>query len=319
MMPGRTLHRLATHICSAKTVERVIEPAIADLQKEYAVERSAGSRAWVLLSGYGAIFKVIVICVLNVSSTTRDERQALSRTLVWSIGSMAAISALLTAAPSLEPSMRRWDAAVALVPQALPLAIPMGIAIGIAFGLSARPAMSIVKVTLLGAVVASVLSFGVLAWVMPAANQTFREMMIREYADSGTQIRFEPEKGHNEMTLSELRREEASLAAAGQTYLRRQFAFTFHMRFALAAATLVFAGVLLAVPLTHRGLRGFIALGVCFVYWALLYTGEALAVPRTALPPGAAAWMPNVLLMACAIVVASSRSSRLRGPLGTAR
>ena len=35
MMPGTTLHRLAAYICSAKTLERVVEPAIADLQKEY--------------------------------------------------------------------------------------------------------------------------------------------------------------------------------------------------------------------------------------------------------------------------------------------
>ena len=67
---------------------------------------------------------------------------------------------------------------MALVPQALPLAIPMGIAIGIAFGLSARPAMNIVRVTLLGGVVASVLSFAVLAWAMPAANQAFREIDV---------------------------------------------------------------------------------------------------------------------------------------------
>ena len=36
MIPGRALHRLAARLCSAKTLERVVEPAIADLQKEYA-------------------------------------------------------------------------------------------------------------------------------------------------------------------------------------------------------------------------------------------------------------------------------------------
>ena len=43
MIPGRMLHRLAARICSAKTLERVVEPAIADLQKEYAA-RCAKSR-----------------------------------------------------------------------------------------------------------------------------------------------------------------------------------------------------------------------------------------------------------------------------------
>ena len=36
MIPGRILHRLAAAVCSAKTLERVVEPAIADLQKEHA-------------------------------------------------------------------------------------------------------------------------------------------------------------------------------------------------------------------------------------------------------------------------------------------
>jgi hypothetical protein len=323
MMPGRTLHRFATHLCSAKTLERVVEPAIADLQKEYVAADRMTGRVWILLGGYAAILKVIAICALSVSSTTHDERQVLLRTLIWSVGSMAAISALLTLAPLLEISVLRWDAAIALVPQAVPLAIPMGSAIGIAFGLSSRPAKNIVKVTVLGAVVASALSFVVLAWVMPAANQAFRVMMIREYADSGTKIRFEPEKGHNEMTLYELRREQASFAAAGQIRLPRKFAFTFHLRFALAAGTVVLATLLLALPFRHRGLRGLVAFGAFFLYWALIYTGEALAVyspvaPGVAgtLPPFIGAWLPNIVIGAAAFAIAIA-SWRLRGAFGT--
>ena len=317
MLPGRTLHRLATHICSAKTLERVVEPAIADLQKEYVADRTT-RRVWILLAGYAAILKVIVICALRVSSTTHDERQALRRTLAWSVGWIAVISVLLTLPPLLQWSMRRWDAAIAVVPQALPLAIPMGIAIGIAFGLSARPAMNIVKATVLGAVVASALSFGVLARVIPAANHAFREITIRELRAGGYRGEIVLHKGPNEMTLSELRREEASFAAAGQIRLPRQFAFAFHLRFALAAGTLALAGLLLAVPFNHRGLRGLIAAAAFFLYWALIYTGEALAVSQGLLPPMAGAWLPNIVLMAFAIVVASSRSSRRRGSVSDA-
>jgi hypothetical protein len=36
MIPGQTLHRFAARLCCAKMLERVVEPAIADLQKEYA-------------------------------------------------------------------------------------------------------------------------------------------------------------------------------------------------------------------------------------------------------------------------------------------
>jgi hypothetical protein len=306
MVPGRTLHRVAAHICSAKTLERVIEPAIADMQKEYGGRFPR--RVWMLLTGYVAILKVMAWCALTVSTTTHDDRRALSRTLALSVGWIAAISALLTLPPLLDSSMQRWDAVMALVPQGLPLAIPMGIGIAIAFGLSARPAMNIVKVTLIGGVVASALSFGILAWAMPAANQAFRQMTIRELKAGGYHGEIELKKGHNEMTVSELRRKEGPV-----------FAFAFHLRFALAAGTLALASLLLAVPFNHRGLRGLIALAASFGYLALLYTGEALAASRMALPPAAAAWMPNVVLIACAIIVASSRSSRRRASIGAIR
>ena len=48
MIPGRLLHRLAARLCSAQTLERVVEPAIADLQKEYAGRGTrVGGARWV--------------------------------------------------------------------------------------------------------------------------------------------------------------------------------------------------------------------------------------------------------------------------------
>jgi hypothetical protein len=316
MMPGRTLHRFASRLCSSNTRARVVEPAIADLQKEYAAARGAGSRAWILFRGYSAIFKVIAICALRVSSTTQDERRALSRTFAWSVGSIAAFSALLTLPPLLQWSMRRWEAAITVIPQALPLAIPMGIAIGIAFGLSGRQTKNIVRVTLIGGVVASAFSFVVLAWGMPAANQAFREITIRELRATGYQGKVELQKGRTEMTLSELRHEAAAFAAAGQIRVPREFAFSFHQRFALAAGSLVLTMLLLALPFHHRGLRALSAFAAFFLYWALIYTGEALALyspvaPSVAgtVPPFIGAWLPNIAIGAFAIIVAFSRAS----------
>ena len=316
MIPGRTLHRIASLVCSPETLDRVVEPAIADLQKEYESAADGNRRVWALLTGYSAVLKVIAVCALSVSSTTPDEHEVLRKTLAWSAGWVAAISTLLMLPPLLDSSMRRWDAALALVPQAMPLAIPMGIAIGIAFGLSARPERNVVKVALLGAVIASALSFAILAWVMPATNHAFRQMAIRELRVGGLEREFMLQKGHNEMTLAELRREEASFAAAGQIRLPRQFAFAFHVRFALAVGTLVLASLLLAAPFNHRGARGLIAFAASFGYVAMLYTGETLAVSHGALPPIVGAWLPNVVLTAIAFAVVSSRSSRLRGSGG---
>ena len=141
LMPGRTLHRFATHLCSAKTLERVVEPAIADLQKEYAAARSASSRVWALLLGYLAVLKVMALCAASVPSSG-DDRRAVASALAWSTVMFVVVFALLVLLPlySFQNIPRGWYAATTLVPQALPLAIPIGVVFGIALGLNARRA-----------------------------------------------------------------------------------------------------------------------------------------------------------------------------------
>ena len=64
-IPGRGLHHLAARVCSPKTLERIVEPAIADLQTEYAQARtSSAGRARALITGYTAILQVIAMCAL---------------------------------------------------------------------------------------------------------------------------------------------------------------------------------------------------------------------------------------------------------------
>ena len=107
MIPGVALHRLAAHICSAKTLERVVEPAIADLQKEYASAGAglASRRVWVLLAGYAAILKVIAMCALSVSLESADERRAVARTLAWSVTIVVHHCRAAHGAAALSPSL----------------------------------------------------------------------------------------------------------------------------------------------------------------------------------------------------------------------
>ena len=101
MVPGRMLHRLAAHICSAKTLERVVEPAIADLQNEFlAVDQmNVFRRVTVLVGGYVAILKVITMCALSVSVATDDDRLAIIRTMAWSLTLTVAVTGLLMLPP----------------------------------------------------------------------------------------------------------------------------------------------------------------------------------------------------------------------------
>jgi hypothetical protein len=227
MIPGRTLHRLAARICSANTLERVVEPVIADLQKEFAGAGSASRRVWILFAGYAATLQVIALCAVSVPAG-EDERRAITNALAWSVAMFVVVSALLILLPlySFQNIPRGWYAATMLVPQAVPLAIPIGIAVGMAFGLCARPTMSITKTLLLYALAASVLSFGILAWAMPAGNQAFKELTLHKLWGSGYHGAItEPWKAHNEMNLSELRQQIGRFSAMGQPRRAREFAF----------------------------------------------------------------------------------------------
>ena len=277
MVPGRMLHRLAAHICSAKTLERVVEPAIADLQNELsAVDQMNVFRCvTVLVGGYVAILKVITMCALSVSVATDDDRLAIIRTMAWSLTLTVAVTGLLMLPPLSIVEGRLSSIFLAgLIPQAVPLAIPIGLIFGIAFGMAGRTATrGITRVVLLSALLASLVSFVTLAWVMPVGNGAYRESIAEAEGLAGPLM-----KGPSEMTLYELDREATTAAAAGDMRRADGYAWSFHLRFALSAASVVLASVLLAAAAREVAARALIALIACFAYWALIYVGEGLAV-----------------------------------------
>ncbi len=312
MMPGRMLHRLAARVCSAKTLERVVEPSIADLQKEYAQARtSTAERARALITGYTAILQVIAMCALSFSLATDDDQRAIVRTMAWSFAFTIAFTLALMLPPLSIVEARASSVFLAgLISQAVPLAIPIGLALGIAVGMAGRSATrTVTRVILLSAVLASLVSFVTLAWVMPAGNQAFRQSVARAAGITGQLI-----KGPSEMTFSELDREAAIAAAAGNVRQASRYAWSFHLRFALSVASIMLAGFLLATSVRRRVMRVFTALLACFAYWALIFVGEELAVFSPVAPAYAGttpavmlgAWLPNIVL-AAVIMLASSR------------
>ncbi len=307
MIPGRTLHRLASLICSTKSLERVVEPAIADLQKEYdaSAESHLGRRVWMLIRGYFAILKVMAVCALGISVATDEERNGLVRTFAWSLTFMIAAAALLMLPPLWlsEPGFGSTRHLVQLTPQAVPLAIPVGLAFGIAFGLAGSVVTrAMAKAILLVAVTASLVSFVILAWVMPAANQAFRTEWSHSQGYEGT-----PRKGSNEMTISELQREIEVAAALGDARNVHQHSWFLHLRYALSLATVVLGGFLLALRGRGRAMRTLVAFITCGSYWVLLVSGEALSGYDRHLSEIAAAWLPNVVFLTATIFVVTSR------------
>ena len=320
MMPGRILHRLAATVCSTHTVERIVEPAIADLQKEYWAVADRVRRVRVLMAGYAAILQVIALCALRVR-VSRDDGLTIVRTMAWSFTLMIAVTAVLMLPPlSMVDGSVSTTVLASLIPQAVPLAIPIGLAFGIALGMSrCTHTRATMRVILLFALAGSLVSFATLAWLMPASNQRFRESLTQK---AGVEVRLT--KGPNEMTFSELKRQAAIAAHADDWFRSGTYAWAFHLRFALSVASIVLAGLLLVTPLILKAARILAALLACVAYWALLYAGEGLAIYSSGpgyhhagtIPIIVGAWLPNIGLAAAAMLIAASRSLRLRGQRG---
>ncbi len=106
-----------------------------------------------------------------------------------------------------------------------------------------------------------------------------------------------PPKGDREMSIAELRAKADEIRAQGQ-FPHNQL-FEIHKKFSIPAACLVFGLIGLALGATNRRdgkLASFvIGVAVVFVYYILLWLGQALTKGHV-LAPWLAAWLPNIVL-----------------------
>jgi hypothetical protein len=61
-LPGDLLHRIAKRSCSATTCERVIEPLIADLQREWLSADRPARRAVARIRSYAFFWQTLLLC-----------------------------------------------------------------------------------------------------------------------------------------------------------------------------------------------------------------------------------------------------------------
>ena len=314
------LRATAARWCSARTMERVVEPALADVQTEYEAAARDGRiwhSRWIWIAGHVAFLKVLMwvfaaSAIDAVRGATANDRHALGRTLAVFV----AVTALGTGLLTLPPLVAEWSRlssivwlGILLIPQAVPLSIPVGLTFGILWGLgrvaASRRSRSLV---LAAAVVSSVVSFATLAWVMPAANQAYRQSI------AGVTIA----RGANELTLTELGRvlesgQDASIGM-GSPRGRRGVALAYHVRWALSLAPFALSLFALVWTRRQRGRVPIVAAGCAMTvgyHLVLFLAGRAYAFDRT-MSAVAAAWAPNMaFLMLSALLWIGSRA-RLR-------
>jgi hypothetical protein len=272
--PGARLRSLATRLFAPSTMERLIDPVIADLQHEHeeAVRHNFAWRGrWVRITGYVAFAKVFAVAASGAAGRgLRDWAQAddraVGRTIAFSLATIAAVAVLLMW-PAVSSFAHRVPAdkvawvVVYLLPQTLLVAIPLGLIFGILSGLRGRVATTRVRRSVAAlAMVCSIATLILAAWTMPAANQAFRGLMAGLLLGArGARTKF----GFNEMTLGELARTPAQNIWIVSATANR-LAFEFHYRLALAVASLALGPFAMAVTAAWRGayrVRGVVLVG----------------------------------------------------------
>lgn len=319
-VPGTRLHQWATWCCDPAHVARVVEPALADLQKEHAdaVERGLRWRASrVRLEGTLTIARLMfghafARAFHDLGEWTSEDRRAAIRATAIGVMATAIGTALFTAPIVLWGRQFHVASAWELVPAATPAgaasALPFALAVAIYASVAGRPVSRRVRVALMAVAAVSALTYFVAVdRVVPASNQAFREQAIG----------YPPQPGLGELTRGEL------AAGASMTSVHpergqpspRTLWFTYHMRSAAAAGVFVLA--LLALRLARR--RSFVRIAllvsVALAYWtslALLLSlslsadqgpGAGVAQLVFAAGPTALAWMPNALVGLMLIVL----------------
>ena len=303
---------LAARLCSARTMERLIDPALTDVEIEYrsAIAQGRAWRGrWIRLSGCFALLKVLAWLGYRrtVHDWSADEGQAFARTL-----GLSACAFFLSAFLLVLPAVRVGPTTllVYLIPQALPIAIPVGLALGIFCGLGGHAVSSRLKRAALAlALACSAASLATTIWILPAANQAFRVSVVEHFA--GRRVVLTP--GAMEMEIGELGREVEALAQAGRARDARKMAVGYYIRWALPCAPFVLALFALAV-MPRRPVRWWIlaaaAGGACLGYYFLLLAAD-LAARRELLPVVASMWLPNLVfaMVSTGLMVAAKGSS----------
>jgi hypothetical protein len=332
-LSGDRVRRLTAPLFSERNRRRLIEPAIADLQAEFVAAQRAGS-GWrtlrALVAGYLSVAKVLVIAACSdlrhegfawqpeeragVWQGVRVAAAVTTATTVLSIVSIVASISTSFAMPGWHPwlaylRVRMW-LGLYLLPATLALTVPLGLTLGTAWAL--RGAARTGKLGAAAAVVAAVCSLGMfvnIAWLTPHAHQTFRQIAISRFFhwDEDRPLA----RGDYEFTFSALRERFAAARQFGLPRTPRFFETLYYRELAQTVAALPMVGVVLALAYRRRwGGAGVVVASVLVI--ALHYAGLRSSPYTNAIfgaPPIVAAWLPNGMLAAAAMLLAAAPTS----------
>lgn len=300
--PGIRARAIAARWCSDRTMRRIVDPVIADLQVECDEAASRGDgrsarRAWV--RGHVALLKALTLHAgaetLGLIGRPSDDRRMLGQLVfVTTLIALAGTVALAAAACMFVAGVRHMPVspalAVAIGAHAVPLTLPAALSLAVLWA-RARDGVSRWRSIVWSlAVGASALSFATLGWIAP--------LVARAASPPTARIDHAPMQT---LTLGELRdRLDSEIATANVG--ERVTAINYAVRWAVPAAPVAIAAFVLAIRGARRRVL-FAALGslVALAYVVVLI--ESLQLGMTdVLPVAVAAWAPNALCLLAAMI-----------------
>ena len=300
MIPGRLLHRLAARLCTPKALERIVEPAIADLQNEHAnaaTGRTRVRRAQILLAGYVAVLEVIVMCALDTP---------IRRTLLWAAAmTSGAASLLLILTLAVVPGISPYYVSL-LAALWIPIAIPVGVTLGIVVALSGKAVSRRTGTAMVAtAVIAAAISFSMTLLSPPVASQSFRQSVSNALGGRGVVV-----KAANDLSAFAIQQQPAFAPGGDLKAWPLRRAWTKHLVLSVPFATPVL--VVFALAVVRRGAPRTVVIAGCAVYCLIVLVGEPLV--HQGVPAFAAAWLANASAVIAAVILMNWPTGALGRP-----
>lgn len=303
---GTGLRRFAERTLHPITVDRVVLPALADLQHECA---SATTSLYTRARGYIAVLKTLAVCVAGDAVRDRDRHAA--SLLVRLLACLTLLVVLMTLPPAV--SMARvlshfgasqgLTALLLLIPSSIPVAIPCALFLALALHRcsDAEPFGRLLPVAVVCVLACMALMVAMVSTLVPVGNQTSREFVFSKLQSDGYNATLEP--GLSEMTWTALNdriRNPPSVRAEEQARAHRQG------RVAMVMAVLVLAplGLALAGRWRSRALTA-VAATVLLVLYTFCFTHGWNAGGR---PLTLWAWSTNVAFFVLGVGLVHSRA-----------
>ena len=298
--PGERLRNFVQHFSSTLLLDRIIDPTIADMQREYADALSHGRR-WrgygVQVAGYWAILKGVSLHTASRSSFYRMTGAAAAL-----VGLTVALLRIPLQRLAQNPSHLPAVWVIYLLPQALAIAVPVWFTAGVMaalLGTDMTPRRRSWTVAI--ALLCSIGTFINVGWITPAANQQFRVLIAGRLIAPGAP----------ELSITALRRQidrPASVRELAPSPL--PLTLSYQARLAIAAAPLMlgcYALFAIALPRSRvvrvHALLTLSAFAGCFA----LFPPEEIAMLLRWLPPIAIAWLPNAMVAAATATIIPMR------------